>query len=83
MQAAVPAAELVEAPWEWDEPMTGRLLFVDRESVLMSTLPTGDGPAETAIWGTGAENSLVVVLETIVDWWLSSPESELETVLEE
>lgn len=70
MQTAVPAAELVKTPWEWDEPPTGRLLFVDQETVLMSTLPSGDGPNEIAIWGSGAENSLVVVLETIIAWWL-------------
>lgn len=74
IQTAVPAAELIETPWAWDGPPTGRLLFADRKTVLMSTLPAGDGSDETAIWGSGAENSLVVVLETIVAWWLESSE---------
>jgi sugar-specific transcriptional regulator TrmB len=74
IQAAVPAAELVEPPWAWHTPPTGRLLMTDRETVLMSTLSDGDGPAETAIWGQGPQNSLVTVLETIVAWWLEPAE---------
>jgi sugar-specific transcriptional regulator TrmB len=76
IQEAIPAAELVEPPWAWDTPPTGRLLMTDRETVLMSTLPDGDGPSETAIWGRGPQNSLVVVLKTIFAWWLESSEQE-------
>jgi sugar-specific transcriptional regulator TrmB len=72
IQTAVPAVELVEPPWEWHTPPTGRLLMTDRETVLMSTLRDGDGPSETAIWGSGAQNSLVVVLKTIFAWWLET-----------
>jgi sugar-specific transcriptional regulator TrmB len=74
IRAAVPAAELVEPPWPWHTSPTGRLLLTDRETVLMSTLPDGDGPSETAIWGSGPQNSLVVVLKTIFAWWLESSE---------
>jgi sugar-specific transcriptional regulator TrmB len=79
IQAAVPAAELVEPPWPWHTSPTGRLLLTDRETVLMSTLPDGDGPSETAIWGHGAQNSLVVVLKTIFAWWLEHHEQEATT----
>ena len=72
IRTAVPAAELVEPPWTWDTPPTGRLLLADRETVLMSALPDGDGPSETAIWGSGSQNSLVVVLQTIFAWWLDT-----------
>jgi glucose/arabinose dehydrogenase len=76
IQAAVPAAELVEPPWPWHTSPTGRLLLTDRETVLMSTLPDGDGPSEMAIWGSGPQNSLVVVLKTIFAWWLEPSEQE-------
>ncbi len=70
LQTAVPAAELIEPPWAWDGPPTGRLLVTDHKTVLMSTLAENDGSTETAIWGTGTQNSLVAVLTTIVEWWL-------------
>lgn len=77
IQMAVPDAELVEPPWAWHRPPTGRLLLTDRERVLMSTLRDGDGPTETAIWGRGPQNSLVMVLETIVAWWLEQYEQQV------
>lgn len=72
IQTTVPDAELVEPPWEWDRPPTGRLFLSDQETVLMSTLPAGEGSDETAILGNGAENSLVVALSSIVAWGLES-----------
>lgn len=79
IQSAVPAAELVEPPWPWHTPPTGRLLLTDRETVLMSTLRDGEDPAETAIWGRGPQNSLVNTLETIVAWWLGADEPQAAT----
>jgi glucose/arabinose dehydrogenase len=79
IQTAVPAAELVEPPWLWHRPPTGRLLLTDRETVLMSTLRDGDGSTETAIWGRGPQNSLVMVLKTIFVWWLEQYEQGAAT----
>ena len=60
-----------------DEP---RVLMVDDEQTLVSVLTNGPGqPAgdagdddrfETAIWGAGETNSLVVVLKAIFTWRL-------------
>ncbi len=74
IQTAVPSAELTEPPWEWHTAATGRLLLVDRETVLMSALSNGGATTETAVWGRGSHNSLVTVLETIVGWWLDEAE---------
>lgn len=74
IQAAVPSAELTEPPWDWHTAATGRFLFVDRETVLMSALSDDAQSTETAVWGRGPQNSLVTVLETIVAWWLDGTE---------
>jgi len=74
----VPDADVFESLWEWSDTPAGRLLMVDREKTLVSVLVDGDGvhPSEardeTAIWGTGSTNTLVVVLKTLFTWQLES-----------
>ncbi|WP_049997340.1 TrmB family transcriptional regulator [Halococcus sediminicola] len=70
--SAVPEVEFVEPPWEWHATPTGRLVMADGETILMSVFENGGSPTETAIWGTGSRNSLVVVLKAIFAWWLGN-----------
>jgi phosphatidylserine/phosphatidylglycerophosphate/cardiolipin synthase-like enzyme len=71
LRDAVPGATSFDSLWDWSETPAGRLLVVDEERTLVSALvPDRDGETsglrdETAIWGTGAANSLVVVLRTV------------------
>lgn len=72
----IPEAEVFESLWDWSETPAGRLLMVDRETTLVSVLISGNGDHppeprdETAIWGSGAANGLVVVLKTMFTWEL-------------
>lgn len=72
----IPAAEPFESIWEWSNLPAGRLLMVDQEKTLVSVLVSGDGDTppeprdETAIWGAGETNSLVVVLKALFTWQL-------------
>ncbi|AEH35884.1 TrmB family transcriptional regulator [Halopiger xanaduensis] len=70
----VPSAELFETLWEWRDTPAGSLLITDEETALVSALANGSGGAteieETAIWGAGDRNSLVVVLRAIFTWRL-------------
>jgi hypothetical protein len=62
---AVPAAESFESLWDWSDSPAGRLLLVDERRTLVSVLvtgSTGDARDETAVWGSGSRNALVVVL---------------------
>lgn len=72
----VPSAELFETLWEWEETPAGSLLITDEETALVSALVDGHaGTAdieETAIWGAGERNSLVVVLRAIFTWRLDA-----------
>lgn len=76
IQQELPEAELFESIWEWSDMPAGRLLMVDQEKTLASVLVAGDGEHppeprdETAIWGTGETNSLVVVLKALFTWQL-------------
>jgi len=76
IQETVPEAELFETLWEWDETPAGSLLITDEETALVSALvDDSSGPAEieeTAIWGAGDRNSLVVVLRAIFTWRLNT-----------
>lgn len=73
----VPGAEPFDSLWVWSDTPAGRLVMVDREKTLVSVMvPEDDGSAatskeETAIWGTGETNNLVVVLRAIFTWQLS------------
>lgn len=78
IQERVPSAELFETLWEWRETPAGSLLIVDDRNALVSALVDGQGSTEheeTAIWGSGERNSLVVVLRTIFTWRLGEHES--------
>ena len=84
IQSKVPSAEVFETLWEWADTLAGSLLVVDEESALVSALVDGqaiDAYEETAIWGRGERNSLVVVLRTIFTWRLQDrypPETDAE-----
>lgn len=73
IQAAIPSAELFETLWEWSETPAGRLLMIDEETILVSVLTAHSAVKETAIWGSGEYNSLVVVLKAIFTWQLNNP----------
>lgn len=71
----VPSAELFETLWAWSDEGAGSLLVTDKRTALVSVLADQnmtDGIHETAIWGTGEHNSLVVVLRTIFTWRLET-----------
>lgn len=73
IQDHVPSATSLETVWGWGEEGAGSLLVTDERTALVSVLVDGDetGPIEeTAIWGTGEQNSLVVVLRAIFTWRL-------------
>jgi sugar-specific transcriptional regulator TrmB len=76
IRSAVPGAEEFESLWDWSETPAGRLLMVDRDQTLVSVLLDGDGDHppeprdETAVWGSGSANALVVVLRTMFTWEL-------------
>ena len=82
IRAAVPEAELFESLWVWSDTPTGRLLLVDRERTLIGVVRSANGErsetearrgnesAETAIWGAGDTNGLVVVLRAVFAWRL-------------
>ncbi len=74
IEAAVPEAETFESLWDWAETPAGRLLMVDRDRTLVSVLvddTATDTRSETAIWGSGDRNGLVVVLRAIFTWHLN------------
>jgi len=76
IQAEIPSATTFESLWTWSDTPAGRLLMVDDRETLASVLV--DGPdadpreprSETAIWGQGEHNSLVVVLRAMFTWQL-------------
>ena len=68
IEAAIPNAETFETLWEWSDTTAGRLVMVDRETILVSVLRNEESPAETAVWGSGEHNSLVVVLKAVFTW---------------
>lgn len=76
IQTTVPDVDLFDSLWVWSDTPAGRLMMVDETRTLVSVLvndadaaPT-DSRAETAIWGVGETNSLVVVLRAIFTWRL-------------
>jgi len=76
LEEELPDAELFESLWDWSDTPAGRLLMVDRQKTLVSVLVPGTGEHprdETAIWGTGSTNSLVVVLKALFTWQLQEP----------
>mgnify|MGYP000262407114 CR=1 FL=1 len=72
---AIPEVKTIDTIWEWSDSSAGRLLLVDRQRTLVSVLITNGSETirdETAIWGTGETNSLVVVLRAMFGWQLDS-----------
>ena len=69
IQADIPDAEMFESLWVWSDTPAGRLMMADNRKTLASALVNGedasasDPRAETAIWGDGTNNRLVVVLK--------------------
>ncbi len=78
LERRVPGADPFESLWDWSDTPAGRLLMVDREKTLVSVFVDGDHPPEprdeTAIWGAGPSNSLVVVLRALFAWQLDDAE---------
>jgi sugar-specific transcriptional regulator TrmB len=75
LKERVPSAELFETLWAWSDEGAGSLLITDKRTALVSILADydgADGIQETAIWGTGEHNSLVVVLRAIFTWRLGT-----------
>jgi sugar-specific transcriptional regulator TrmB len=71
LRERVPGVELFESIWEWSDTPAARLLMVDQERTLVSVLGDRGGDLqETAIWGAGATNGLVVVLRAMFTWQL-------------
>jgi len=76
LATSVPDAEVFDSLWDWSDTPAGRLLMVDEERTLVSVLVDGDEARssdtrdETAIWGAGPANSLVVVLKALFTWQL-------------
>jgi sugar-specific transcriptional regulator TrmB len=67
--------ESIDSLWQWEDTPAGRLLLVDEQQTLVSVLVSEpEVPVsrreETAIWGAGPHNSLVVVLRTMFTWQL-------------
>lgn len=75
IQERIPSATVFETLWQWSESGAGSLLVTDKRTALVSVLVDGesrDDFDETAIWGTGERNSLVVVLRAIFTWRLGN-----------
>lgn len=78
VQDDIPGATMFESLWVWSDTSAGRLMMVDGRKTLVSALVNGadaspaDPRSETAIWGEGDANSLVVVLKAIFTWRLDS-----------
>lgn len=81
IQDEIPEAELFDSLWVWSDTPAGRLMMVDRTQTLVSVLVNGEDAAptdprsETAIWGAGQTNSLVVVLKAIFTWRLENTDT--------
>lgn len=81
IQTTIPNATMFESLWVWSDTPAGRLLMVDDRKTLVSALVNGEDPepgdprSETAIWGSGETNSLVVILKAIFTWQLETPTS--------
>lgn len=82
IQDDIPEAAIFESLWVWSDTPAGRLMMVDRQKTLVSALVNGaeDNPSdprsETAIWGEGDTNSLVVILRAIFTWRVESADPD-------
>lgn len=74
LSAVLPAQIIFESELPWLSPETdggrfrlGRLLLVDNERLLVSTIHQSDGtPQEQAVCGSGASNGLVLVMHQLL-----------------
>jgi hypothetical protein len=75
VREAVPDAETFASLWTFADTPAGRVVMIDGRMTLVSVLADDGGAAtereETAIWGTGETNSLVVVLRALFTWQLA------------
>lgn len=82
IQDDIPGATMFESLWVWSDTSAGRLMMVDGRKTLVSALLNGedadpsDSRSETAIWGEGETNSLVVVLKAIFTWRLGTDDPD-------
>ena len=80
IQDAIPGATMFDSLWVWSNTSASRLMMVDGRKTLVSALVNGEDASpsdprlETAIWGEGDTNSLVVVLKVIFTWRLDTTE---------
>lgn len=78
IQDGIPDATMFDSLWVWSDTSAGRLMMVDGRKTLVSALVNGadaspsDPRSETAIWGEGDTNSLVVVLKAVSTWRLGA-----------
>jgi len=75
LEHELPEGEVFESLWEFSDTPAGRLLMADEKQTLVSVIVPGDDPEpessdETAIWGSGETNSLVLVLKALFTWQL-------------
>ena len=78
IQDRVPSASLFETIWTFSELGAGSILITDEQTALASVLiddDASDKPDETAIWGSGPHNSLVVILRAFFTWQLGDDPS--------
>jgi len=81
IQNEISGVELFDSLWVWSDTPAGRLMMVDGTETLVSVLVNGEDAApsdprsETAIWGAGQTNSLVVVLRAIFTWRLQNTDT--------
>lgn len=83
IHASVPDADVFDSLWNWAETPAGRILMADERRTLVSVLvPSGNDRSvpreETAIWGSGEANGLVVVLKAMFTWQLDENRSREE-----
>lgn len=78
INGVIQGTEFIPSLWNWEETPSGRLVMVDGERTLVSVLVPGPERSkdETAIWGAGERNSLVVVLRALFTWQLDSSSFE-------
>ncbi|WP_311171680.1 TrmB family transcriptional regulator [Halobellus ordinarius] len=82
IQDEIPGAMMFESLWVWSDTPAGRLMMIDGQKTLVSALVNGveanptDPRSETAIWGEGEKNSLVVVLKAVFTWRLDTDDPD-------
>lgn len=85
VEEELPDARVFESELEWLQPgatqedeAIGRLLLVDRKSLLLSSLSDHNGAEESAIWSEGVGNGLLVIARRLLAAGLDEAEMEAE-----